>query len=252
MIKLAAVIITFNEEVNIGRCLESLQGIVDEIIVVDSFSTDQTKTICESYPVKFIQHKWQGYTDTKNYANSLVESDFILSIDADEALSAALKESILKFKTSPSTNTVYQVSRLTNYCGTWIKHGGWYPDKKVRIWKKEEAHWEGKLHEQLSFAGDMKTLQLKGDLLHYSYYTIQQHIERANKYSDIGAMAAIKKGRKMSKAKVILFPFWKFFRTYFLKAGFLDGYMGFVVCTISTHEAFLKYAKIRQLQKTNK
>ncbi len=248
MIKLAAVIITFNEEVNIERCLKSMQSVVDEIVVVDSHSTDQTESICKRYNAKFVSHDWEGYTDTKNYANSLVESDYILSIDADEALSDQLKESLLNLKQVPEKNSVWVVSRLTNYCGTWIKHGGWYPDKKIRLWKKDDGLWEGTLHEQVVFKDKVTEIQLKGDLLHYSYYTIQQHIDRANKYSEIGAIAAVERGRKMNQLKVICYPFWKFIRTYFLKLGFLDGYMGFVVCIISTHEAFLKYAKIRQMQ----
>lgn len=248
MIKLAAVIITFNEEVNIARCLESLQGIADEIVVVDSYSTDQTEHICNQYPVKFIRYEWQGYTHTKNYANSLVESDYILSIDADEALSEQLKESLLTLKQAPVDDTVWVVSRLTNYCGTWIKHCGWYPDKKTRLWKKDQAHWEGEIHERLITKGTLNHKLLNGNLLHYSFHSIEQHISTINKYSTIAAQEKLKKGKSTNLLRILVKPTAKFVIAYFFKLGFLDGFYGFIVCRNSAYSSFLKEVKLKQIK----
>ena len=143
MKKISATIITLNEEDKIRRCIESLNGIVDEIIVVDSLSTDATKSICEEFGIRFIEQKWLGYSEQKNLANRLATNDWILSIDADEALSEELKKSILKLKESETDdNIVFSFNRLNNYCGKWIHHSGFYPDKKIRIWNRNVGKWE--------------------------------------------------------------------------------------------------------------
>ena len=170
MIKLSAIIITFNEEKNISRCLNSLKNIVDEIIVVDSFSSDRTEEICRNYNVKFIKRKWEGYSETKNFANSLALNNFVLSIDADEEISEELSLSIQQIE-EPIDNFVFSFNRLTNYCGKWIKHCGWYPDKKVRIFNKNNTTWKGEIHENLIFVTPVKEVFLKGDCFHYSYYS---------------------------------------------------------------------------------
>lgn len=141
-IKLSAVIITYNEEDNIERCLESLEKTADEILVVDSFSSDRTAEICKSKGVEFIQHSFEGHIEQKNYALSRASNDYVLSLDADEALSDKLIQSIRAAKQNWSTNG-YSVNRLTNYCGKWIRHCGWYPDKKIRLWDKRKGTWGG-------------------------------------------------------------------------------------------------------------
>jgi glycosyltransferase involved in cell wall biosynthesis len=140
--KITGVIITFNEERNIERCLVSLKKVCDEIIVLDSFSTDQTEAICHSHHVKFVQHAFDGHIQQKNRALQLAETEWVLSLDADEALTEELSQSILKVKQHP-TGEAYAFNRLTNYCGHWVKHCGWYPDTKTRLVKKERAHWTG-------------------------------------------------------------------------------------------------------------
>ncbi len=247
MVKISAVIITFNEERNIERCINSLKGVIDEIIVVDSFSTDKTAEICNSLDVKFFQTKWEGYAATKNYGNSLATYDYIFSIDADEALSETLKKEVLAFKNSDTLYDAYRLNRLTNYCGSWIHHCGWYPDTKLRLWNKQKGKWEGNIHEEVIMATDSNIASFKGDLLHYSYYSIQQHINQANKFTDLTAMEAFRKGKKASILKIIFSPCVKFIRDYFLKLGFLDGYHGFVVCKISAFATYLKYTKLREL-----
>lgn len=248
---ISAVIITLNEEKNIERCLESLKEIADEIIVVDSFSTDKTKEICTNYEVKFAERKWEGYSNTKNYANSLAQSDYILSLDADESLSPELELSLVNFKNCEEPKTVYRFNRLTNYCGRWIKHGGWYPDKVTRLWKNKAATWKGEIHEHLSLYSDAIYGELKGDLYHYSFHTINQHIEQINKFTEIAAAKDFKRGRRTNLMKILVFPKWKFLRDYIIKLGFLDGYYGYLVCKNSAYASFLKYIKLRELSRHN-
>ena len=163
MPKLSVVIITFNEEQNIARCLDSVQGVADDVVVLDSFSTDATERISRKYDVNFIQRKWEGYSRTKNFANNQAKYDWILSLDADEALSDKLRASILEIKSREIPETC-SFNRLTNYCGNWIRHSGWYPDVKVRLFERNQGHWEGKIHEQLVFKTEMPVLHLEGDL----------------------------------------------------------------------------------------
>ncbi|MCX6232906.1 MAG: glycosyltransferase family 2 protein [Bacteroidetes bacterium] len=252
MIKISAVIITFNEERNIQRCISSLHAVADEIVVVDSFSTDKTAEICNSIGVKFFQTKWDGYAKTKNYGNNLAEFDYILSIDADEVLAEALKKEIIEFKNSNNPKDAYRFNRLTNYCGSWIYHCGWYPDTKLRLWNKQRGKWEGNIHEEVIMLKDSTIASFKGDLLHYSYFSIQQHINQANKFTDLTAMEAYRKGKKASIFKIIFSPWVKFIRDYFLKLGFLDGYHGFIICKISAFASLLKYMKLKELHQNNK
>lgn len=247
MTTISAVIITYNEERNIERLLLSIKDVVDEIIVVDSFSTDQTKIICAAYPVKFIEHKWEGYANTKNFANSLVQSEYILSLDADEALSEELKQSILNEK-SKGLEGVYEFNRLTNYCGKWIKHGGWYPDKKIRIFPKNKVKWQGDfVHETLFITDDLKVNFLKGDLLHYSYYNENEHYERIKKYAQLSAQELYNNQKKYSSIKGYLSALSKFIKMYIIDLGILDGKQGFVIAKISAYGAYLKYQLLKAL-----
>ncbi len=249
---ISAVIITHNEERNIARCLQSLQGVADEVVVVDSGSTDQTEAICGSFKsqfpsLRFQYHPWEGYSEQKNYANSLATGDWILSLDADEALSSRLRESILALKRDgfPS-NTAYSFNRLTNYCGHWIHHCGWYPDTCTRLFPKDAAKWDGIVHEQLAFSTQHSILNLKGDLLHYSYYTVGDHASRQLHYATLAANKAYHAGKRATGFDLWLRPGWTFFRNYILKGGFLDGHAGYTVCRMSAFYTFLKYAQIRE------
>lgn len=244
---LSVVIITFNEERNIGRCLDSVKEIADDIVVIDSGSTDQTKEICLRNQARFISHPWQGFVETKNFANAQAKYPFILSLDADEALSDKLIESIKAAK-SQKTEPTCSMNRLTNYCGKWIRHCGWYPDRKIRLFNRDKARWTGMvIHETLSVDPDIKIQHLEGDLLHYSYYSIAGHVAQANRFTDLTAEEAFRKGKKSTLLHILIKPVVKFIRDYIFKLGFLDGYYGFIVCYISAQATFLKYAKIRQL-----
>lgn len=247
--KISAVIITFNEERNIGRCIESLKDLVDEIIVLDSFSEDKTEEICRENDVRFEQRKWTGYSDAKNYANSLATFEYILSIDADEAVDGELNNSISKLK-SLNEPEIYSVNRITNYCGRWIKHSGWYPDIKVRLFPKEGSSWKGEfVHEDLCYPTNLNIIQLDGHLEHYSYYSYSEHRARADKYSELTALKFNKQGKKASVLKPYFSALGRFVSMYFLKGGFLDGWMGFKIAQISACSNVFKYKELRRLNR---
>jgi glycosyltransferase involved in cell wall biosynthesis len=251
MAKLSAVVITYNEEKNLGRCLGSLQGVADEVIVVDSNSTDGTVAIAQQYKAKIYQRDFDGYGQQKNYATQQATNDWVLSLDADEELTDELRNSILAVKAAPG-HDVYQMPRLTNYCGQWIKHCGWYPDKQTRLYNRTKGRWvEQKVHEywQHSDKNAPKGL-LAGDLLHYSFATINDHLKKIEKYSELGAQEAIAKGKSASLLKVWFSPVWHFISEYIFRLGFLDGYYGFVICRLSAYASYTKYSKIRAYRKS--
>ena len=245
--KISAVIITLNEERNIARCLQSLQGIVDEIIVLDSFSTDKTEDICRQFGVRFFKHPFEGHIQQKNKALEFATFDYVLSIDADEELSQELRKSILEIKESMSFDG-YRFNRLNNFCGRWIKHGGWYPDTKLRLWNKRKGRWGGyNPHDTVVIDKNATTKRLKGNILHYTCNTIHERILQINKFSEIAAKDKYQRREKSSIAKCIYKSIWCFIHNYFFRLGFLDGYYGLVVCKTSAFGVFLKYAKLRQL-----
>lgn len=249
MEKITATIITHNEERNIRRCLESIKDVVDEIIVVDDFSTDDTENICKEFDVRFVKQKWLGFTEQKNLAISLSSNDWILSIDADEALSEKLKSSILKLKKEETPiNYAFSVKILTNYCGHWIHHCGWYPCPKRRLWNRKAGVWFGLIHEYVKFNQSIENVMLDGDLDHYSYYSISQHMMKTDKYSSLSAQKAFEAGKRCRSGFKIHFKTgWTFFNDFFMKLGFLDGYYGYVVCKMNAYGTFLKYSKLREL-----
>ena len=249
MEKLSAVIITYNEEKNIARCLESLTKVADEIIVVDSFSDDKTKEICLNYDVCFIENKFEGHIEQKNFAATKASYNLILSVDADEVLSVELQKSILQVKKNPDFDGYY-FNRMTNYCGKWIKHCGWYPDKKHRLWKKGKAHWGGKNpHDKIIMHENSTTKYLKGDLFHYSYHSVNQHVAQINNFTEIVANEDFKNGKKSSLIIAIVKSKWKFLKDFFIKLGFLDGYYGYIICKLSAKATFIKYIKLNELYK---
>lgn len=251
-IKLSVVIITYNEEKNIARCIEAAKPVADEIVVVDSFSTDKTKEICLSYGVKFVEHTFEGHIEQKNYAITQASSPYILSLDADEVLSNELQKSIIEVKNNWLYDGYY-LNRITNYCGKWIRHGGWYPDMKLRLWNASKGKWTGiNPHDRFELQAGSSTNILKGNLLHYSYNSIHQHLEQVNKFTEIAAKADVQRGRKITLCGMIIKSVWKFKRDYIFKGGFLDGYYGFIIAVISSFAAFIKYAKIRAIIKKQK
>lgn len=244
---ISVVIITYNEEINIARCIHSAKSIADEIIVVDSFSTDKTELICKELGVQFYQNKFDGYSEQKNFANSLSKNKLILSLDADEELSEELKKSILNLQVDFNT-TVISFNRLTNYCGKWIRHCGWYPDTKIRIFNKDYVKWGGgKVHEILIFEHDLKAIKIKGDLLHYSYYSVEQHKMQALKYAILGAEELKSKNKTANFYSIYLKPGIRFIQDYIWKLGILDGYYGMKICFISAKATYQKFIHLKKI-----
>ena len=250
--KISVTIITLNEERNIERCILSVKDVADEIIVLDSFSTDLTQSICLRNNVRFEQRKWEGYSQSKNYLNELAQFDYILSLDADEALDDELKEEILRLKTLNEPE-IYSLNRLTNYCGKWIKHSGWYPDVKVRLFPKKGSYWSGEyVHEELVFPANIQVNQLNGHLEHYSYYSYKDHRRRADIYSTLTAKKMYKLGKRASIIKPFLSGIMRFVKMYFLERGFMDGKMGFKIAQISCLSNIFKYKELRRLTQEGK
>jgi glycosyltransferase involved in cell wall biosynthesis len=252
-VKISAVIITFNEERHIGRCLKSVERVADEVMVVDSFSTDKTREICSGRNVKFIQHDFEGHIQQKNYAVSQAAYHHVLSLDADEELSDTLIQSIIAVKADWRCDG-YAFNRLTNYCGKWIRHSGWYPDTKTRMWDRSKGRWGGvNPHDRVEMDDGCRVCHLAGDLHHYSYLTIKDHINQINSFSEIAARAAHARGiRAGLVADIVLNPFLTFFKKYILKLGILDGYEGFLIAIHTAYGKFLKYIKLREMEKNRR
>lgn len=248
MIKLSVVIITYNEEKNIERCLLSVKEVADEIVVLDSFSSDKTQTICQKHGVSFYQHAFDGHIQQKNRAITYASHPHILSLDADEALDETLIASIKTVKQN-FEKPGYYINRLTNYCGHWVKHSGWYPDSKLRLWDSRLGHWTGiNPHDKYElFEGDKNTGHLKGDILHYSYYSIEDHYKQVEYFTTIASKAYLEDGKKAPLYKLVLNPTAKFIDHYLLHLGFLDGKAGFMIAKISAYATYLKYKKLRAL-----
>jgi glycosyltransferase involved in cell wall biosynthesis len=252
MHKISATIITFNEEKKIAACLASLQGVADEIIVMDSFSTDNTVAICKQFGAKVYQQAWSGYGQQKNDAAAKASFDYILSIDADECLSPALQHSINKLKETGLIG-VYKMNRLNNFYGYDLHHGHVYPDTMKRLYNRREVKWSLRLvHETLDIPEGISITQLQGDLLHKSKDSIEDHVAGINKYAGMTAKVYFEAGKKSALLKMLFSPGFTFIQGYIFKLGFLDGYAGFIMAKINAQEVFLKYSKLLLLQKNKK
>jgi len=250
MIKLSGVIITYNEEKNIEKCLQSLVTVVDEIIVVDSLSTDETVAICKRYNAKIVEQKFLGYVEQKNFALQQASYDYIVSLDGDEALSETLQQSIIELKRDWKCDG-YFCNRYNNFCGQWIKYSDWYPNKKLRVFDRKKAQWKGiNPHDNVEINTKNESIgYLKGDILHWTYQTYSEFNLKTEHFSTISAKSYFELGKKAPIWKIIFNPTWAFFKAYFLRLGFLDGFNGFVICIQTANITFLKYSKLRELIK---
>jgi len=242
--KISAAIITFNEETNIKRCIDSLD-FCDEIVVVDSQSSDNTVEIAKKLSAKVIDQKFLGHIAQKQLAVESCTHDWILSLDADEEVSTMLRESILScdFK-----NDGYSMDRVSFHLGRWIRHGGWYPDSKIRLFNKTKAYWGGyNPHDKVIVDGSVG--KLRGDLKHYVFKDLRENIDTNNSYSSIMAEDLHKNGKKFSYIRLFLKPAGKFIETYIYKRGFQDGMAGFIIAIGAAYSMFLKYAKLWELEK---
>lgn len=249
MLKLSGVIITYNEERNIERCLESLAGVVDEIVVVDSFSNDNTKAICKKYKVQFIEQEFLGYVEQKNFALQHASFNRIVSLDGDEALSDTLQQSIKAVKTN-WTKDGYYCNRYNNFCGQWIKYSDWYPNRKLRVFDKRNAKWSGiNPHDNVVLSDSKQTAGfLEGDILHWTYRTYKEMDEKTDYFSTIAAKAYHMNNKTAPFWKLLWNPSWAFFKAYFLRLGILDGLNGLRICYQTGKITYLKYKKLRTLK----
>jgi len=249
-VEISAVVITYNEEKNLEAALVSLRGIASEIVVVDSFSTDATFRIAKKHTPRVVQRKWTNYADQKNYANGLAAGPWILSLDADERLSAGLRKELLALKASFKEPDCagFSMPRRVFYLGRWIKHSGWHPDRRVRLFRKDAARWEGDyVHESLIVAGRIE--KLKGDVHHFSYRDIADHLDRINKFSSLGAQKLYARKKKCRAVHLLCLPPARFIKSYILKRGFLDGFPGLVISVLNGYAVFARYAKLREIWK---
>ena len=243
MVKISAIIITQNEERNIGRCIDSISAVADEIVVVDSYSTDRTCEIALEKGARVVKHSFKSHIDQKNYAVTQASYDIVLSLDADEYLSDPLTRSILEVKESWPFEA-YRMNRLSNYGGKWIRHGNWYPDQKIRLWNRRKGLWGGENpHDKVVLKKGVKVKHLKGDLLHRAYVDASETIVKIQRYSDIFAHENIDR-RSTSTLQIIAHSSFAFFKSYILKRGFLDGFEGLMVAMAVSNHVFYKYAKL--------
>jgi len=250
MIQFSGVIITYNEERHIESCIRSLKSVADEIIVVDSYSTDKTVEICKSYNVTVIMQSFLGYIEQKNFALTKASHDYIISLDGDECLSKELQESIIGLKKNWRYNG-YCMNRFNNFCGQWIKHSDWYPDKKCRVFHRKKAQWSGiNPHDNIILYDNSEKMGfLKGDILHYGYQSYSEFNKKTEHFSEIAAKAYLDKGKKATLWHIFFNPTWAFFKAYFLRLGILDGLNGFIICYQTANLTFLKYIKLWALMK---
>lgn len=249
MVKISLVVITFNEAHNIRRCLESARGIADEILVVDSVSTDQTTAIAESLGARVIIQPFLGYVGQKRFAIGQAVHPIVLSLDADEALSETLRQSILEVK-SRWTRDCYSMNRLSNIGGRWIRHGGWYPDRKMRLFDRGKYEIAGiDPHDKFVPLSGASSSYLKGDILHYTNADINSRVHTVNRFSTVAAQAFYDRGKRGSWMRLLFKPFFRFFTEYFLRLGFLDGFYGFVIAKTSAQYVFLREGKLLEIQK---
>ena len=246
--KISVAIIAFNEEKNIRECLESIKW-VDEIVVVDSFSTDRTIEICREYTDKIIQREWPGHVLQKQFALEQTTGDWILSLDADERLSVEAADEIKTHVIlgNPSVDG-FIFPRQSYYLGRWIRHGGWYPDAKLRLIRKDNGRWGGDdPHDRIILTG--KAEHLRGKILHYVYHDISHQLKTIDSFSSISAREWKKTGKRHSLFLLLVIPPIRFLEMYIWKLGVLDRMPGFIIAVLSSYYVFLKYAKLWELRK---
>ncbi len=241
---LSIAIISCNEQANIERCLRSAHGLASEIIVVDSGSRDRTCEIAREFGAEVRHQDWLGHRDQKNVALRLCTQPWVLALDCDEELSPELRASIERFFTDGQDRAMdgATCNRKVWFLGRWITHGDWYPDRKLRLFKREKASWAGSPeHDFIELDG--KTLFLAGDLHHYSFPTLNRYIEKINVFADVFVARQKAEGKKWSLTANILRPAWRFFRAYVLRRGFLDGFPGLWIAVGTAFFAFVRYSR---------
>ena len=243
---LSAVIITKNEANTIARVLKPLQSLTNDIVVIDSNSTDRTIEICKAHGARVIQQEWLGFSATKNFGHTQAKNPWILSVDADEVISDELRHSLQNLQ--PKRDTVYALDRLTDLYGTPIYHSGWYPDWKIRVFQRDDVRWEGDfVHETLCVPKDFRVVKLSGKLFHHSYKNAEDHLRHIDRYARLAAEEMYARGKKPNFVNLHLAPPFRWFKTYILKRGFLDGKAGKIIAQRDAHFVRLKYRLLREI-----
>ena len=243
--KITATIITLNEERNIARAIESLRC-CDEILILDSGSVDRTVELAQKLGAQVIEAGWRGYAGQKNWAAEQSNYDWILSLDADEALSESLEGEIWNLKKNGPRYDAYTMPRIAQYLGKWILHSGWYPDRKVRLYNRRHAKWAGDfVHESVQVQGRIG--HLESNILHFTCDSISEHIKSIDRYTTLAAQELVAHKETVRLSRLILDPAWTFCRTYVLQRGFLDGVEGLILAYMAAFYTFVKYAKARNM-----
>lgn len=246
---LSVVIITLNEEHNIRRCLGSVSW-ASELLVVDSGSTDRTRELAREAGARVLEHAWEGYGQQKNWALSQAKEAWVLFLDADEELSPGLQEELRSFLANPGNSDGGDFPRKTWFLDRWILHGGWYPNRLVRLTRKASGRWtEPSVHESLEVSGAVH--QFRQDLLHYTFNNVGDNVATNIRFSRLGAKVAKARGERGSLLRILFKPIGKFLETYLWKLGFLDGFPGFVISMNAAHSIFMKYVELRTIEKAH-
>lgn len=244
-ISISATIITYNEERNIARVIESLRC-CDEIVVLDSGSNDRTVELAAKLGAHVIEASWHGYAAQKNIAAGFAKHDWILSLDADESLSEALEAEIWQIKKNGPAFDGYTMPRMAQYLGRWILHCGWYPDRKVRLFDRRKAKWVGEfVHETVHVEGQVG--HLKSNLLHFTCDSLSEHVRSMDRYTTLAAQEIASREENVGIGRLLLNPAWTFFKTYVLKLGLMDGAEGLAIAYMAAFYNFLKYSKARHM-----
>lgn len=244
--KISATIITLNEEASLPRALASI-SFCDEIVVVDSGSTDRTREIAQQSNARVLSRNWTGYADQKNFAAQSASYDWILALDADEEATPDLRLSIQALQAAGPQHAGYTFPRLARYLGRWIRHSGWYPDAKIRLYDRRRGRWHGDyVHESVSVDGSVG--ELAGDLLHYTCESLDDHRRRVDRYTDLAARELVASRRRVGLGRLLVSPPWAFVRSYVLQQGFRDGPEGLLLARMAAIYTYSKYAKARALQ----
>lgn len=247
-VKISVCVITLNEEANLDRCLTSCKDLAEEIVVLDSGSTDATESIANRFQARWHKREWLGYVGQKNRLLDLAKHEWVLSLDADEELSPNLREEIrgLALDDAPDAIAGFSMPRCVLYDGRWIRHGDWYPDRLVRLFRREQARFEGgKVHERLSIQGSVQALE--GEIFHYSFTDSSDHWRRCQHYARLWAETRIEKGKTAGPLAPVLHSAFRWLRGYVLRFGFLDGRQGWNIAMMSAKEVHLKYRLLRTL-----
>lgn len=252
MSTISVVVITYNEAVNIERCLKSVASVADEIIIIDSYSNDETEVICNKFKVNFIKRAFVDYAEQRNAAFKIATMEYLFFLDADEALSDILSDKLVQLKKLGMHHDAYKINRFNNFCGKWIKYGMWYPEHIIRIVKNGKGQWKGRIHEILKPAQGASVYFIKANLLHYSYTDIESLLRKINHYTSLQAIEMSEQHKKASLLKLFINPLWAFINGYFIRLGCLDGWRGYVISLSIAYQTMIKYAKLRRLNALKK